>query len=411
MCERRGREVCTVKIRIRIQMARKECYLYVQTIPLLLRLNLSDLFESGSSAEFEVAHNYRTSDGRVPIGMACIVVGSKIYMVGGEKAQKGSTLYEPDEENWLNSDVYFFDHTKPESEDRLVPVRDGDSAVVGRLNGPKTLPMGFTLEGKFYVLSTRPFLGSLPELIPPVFEVFDPTLPIPSWKILPYQPKSAVMDYFAWGHKVLTFPGLLIFNAKDEKWENGAAISKQFTYGRTPFPMGATVEFKGVVFAVSMYVNCLVAYVLDASGILNAHWVLDELSEVFEGRPIHIPCQGFLTDLGGGRMCFLFSWEDDGRNWNIRVQVFQVSITTVGDRPGRPVVHREIMRSFDLRSWNHYNVMMIESVFLCDHSNESDIEADASSGSYSCVELKKRAGHAIEYVEGDSKKPKTTLPE
>ncbi|KAJ8636048.1 hypothetical protein MRB53_010315 [Persea americana] len=46
------------------------------------------------------------------------------------------------------------------------------------------------------------------------------------------------------------------------------------------FLIGAAVEFKGIVFALLMDMNALVACDLDASGILNAHWVLDELSEL-----------------------------------------------------------------------------------------------------------------------------------
>ena len=128
------------------------------------------------------------------------------------------------------------------------------------------------------------------------------------------------------------------------------------------FLIGAAVEFKGIVFAVSMDMNALVACDLDASGALNAHWVLDELSKVFKGPPIHEPWQGFLTHIGGGRMCLLFSGDDKGGNWIIHVQVFQVSITTVGDRPDRPEVNREIMRTFDLRSWN--DTSLIESIFM-----------------------------------------------
>ncbi|KAJ8623463.1 hypothetical protein MRB53_031992 [Persea americana] len=373
-------------------MARKECYLYVQTIPMLLRLNLSDLCESGSSAEFEIAHNYSTSDDRVPIGMACLVVGSKIYMVGGEKSRDGRmVLFYPEEENWFNTtDVYVFDHTKSESEDRLVPVRDGDGAALGRLNGPKSRPIVVTLEGKFYVLSTRPFLGSLSEDTTPVFEVFDPTLPTPSWKVLPRQPNFPVLDYFAWGHKLLTMlaptrPGFFIFDTEEEKWAEDWDFIEQFTDKyrptSTPVPNGPAVEFKGVVFAVSMDINALVAYDLDASGMkLNAHWVLDELSEVFEGPPSLFLGRGFLTDLGGGRMCVLFSGDDKDNNLIVRVEVFRVDITTVGDRP---VVHREILRSFKLPSWNGYSPV-IDSVFMCDHSNQSNIEADANSGLYSC---------------------------
>ncbi|XXG84574.1 hypothetical protein AAC387_Pa10g2066 [Persea americana] len=230
-----------------------------------------------------------------------------------------------------------------------------------------------------------------------VNEVFDPTLPIPSWKVLPHEPNPDIpgRQYFAWGHKILTFPEVSIFDAKSEKWEGRPDFVYQFTdKARMHFPIGAAVEFKGIVFAVSMYMNALVACDLDASGTLNAHWVLDELSEVFKGPPIHEPWQGFLTHIGGGRMCLLFSGDDKGGNWIIRVQVFQVSITTVGDRPDRPEVNREIMRTFDLRSWN--GTSLIESIFMCDHSNKSDIEADASSGSYSCEDLKKRAGHPID---------------
>ncbi|XXG82226.1 hypothetical protein AAC387_Pa10g0216 [Persea americana] len=213
-------------------MARKEWYLYVQSMQWLLRLNLSDLCgESGSSfrPDFEVAHDY--SDGKVPIGMGCMVVGSKIYMVGGENTKEGSMLLERDEKNWLNSDnVCAFDPTK--SEDRLVLVRDG---AVPSLNAPKTCPLVVTLEGKFYLLSTRPLLGRLTGTVA-VFEGFDPTLPVPSWKILPDYPTYKLLDdpaytptyppsaddYFAWGHKFVSAPpDYFIFYAKDEEWTNG----------------------------------------------------------------------------------------------------------------------------------------------------------------------------------------------
>ncbi|XXG82267.1 hypothetical protein AAC387_Pa10g0252 [Persea americana] len=362
-------------------------------------------------------------------------------------------LLERDEKNWLNSDnVCGFDPTK--SEDRLVLVRDG---AVPSLNAPKTCPLVVTLEGKFYLLSTRPLLGRLtgtvavfegfdptlpipswkilpdyptykllddPAYTPtyppvlsthrPIFEGFDPTLPIPSWKILPDYPPytetlpTSAYDYFAWGHKLVSAPpGYFIFDAKDEEWTNGHWLLRKFGAKSAPYPHGVAVEFKGILFAVSNDINAVVAYDLDTGGHLNAHWVLDELSEVFQGPPLLLPSQGaFLTDLGGGRMWLLFNGLE-GIRWTIRVEVFQVSITTVGDRP---VVHRGSLHSYDLGSWEDYDTW-IYSVFVCDHSNKSDIEADASSGSYSCEDLKKRAEHAVEYVKGDSKKQKTTLPE
>eukprot|EP00268_Persea_americana_P013413 TRINITY_DN15890_c1_g1_i2.p1 TRINITY_DN15890_c1_g1~~TRINITY_DN15890_c1_g1_i2.p1 ORF type:complete len:350 (+),score=41.62 TRINITY_DN15890_c1_g1_i2:257-1306(+) len=349
--------------------------------------------------------------------MGCMVVGSKIYMVGGENNKEGSMLLERDEKNWLNSDnVYAFDPTR--SEDRLVLVRDG---AVPSLNAPKTCPLVVTLEGKFYLLSTSPFLGCLTGTFDPlnrthrpIFEGFDPTLPIPSWKILPDYPPytetlpTSAYDYFAWGHKLVSAPpDYFIFYAKDEEWTNGHWLLRKFGAKSAPYPHGVAVEFKGILFAVSNDINSVVAYDLDAGGHLNAHWVLDELSEVFQGPPLLLPSQGaFLTDLGGGRMCLLFNGLE-GIRWTIRVEVFQVSITTVGDRP---VVHRGSLHSYDLGSREDYDTW-IYSVFVCDHSNKSDIEADASSGSYSCEDLKKRAEHAVEYVKGDSKKQKTTLPE
>ncbi|XXG82222.1 hypothetical protein AAC387_Pa10g0214 [Persea americana] len=371
-------------------MARKEWYLYVQSMHLLLRLNLSDLCgESGSSSrpDFEVAHDY--SDGRVPIGMGCMVVGYKIYMVGGENTKEGSMLLERDGKNWLNSDnVYGFDPTK--SEDRLVLVRDG---AVPSLNAPKTCPLVVTLEGKFYLLSTKPCLGCLTGTVDPldrtiehrpIFEGFDPTLPIPSWKILPdYLPYTTTYptsadDYFAWGRNFVSAPpDYFIFYAKDEEWTNGHWLLRQFADKSAPYPHGVAVEFKGILLAVSNDINAVVAYDLDAGGHLNAHWVLDELSEVVQGPPSLYPSQGFLNHLGGGSMCVLFSGLE-GIRWTKRVEVFQVSITTVG---GRPVVHRGTLHSYDVGSWIDYDPL-IYSVFVCDHSNKSDIEADASSGSY-----------------------------
>ncbi|XXG82225.1 hypothetical protein AAC387_Pa10g0215 [Persea americana] len=121
-------------------------------------------------------------------------------------------------------------------------------------------------------------------------------------------------------------------------------------------------------------------------------------------RAFYLPCP--MTSM----LSLLMIWTPVGMKgirWTIRVEVFQVSITTVGDRP---VVHRGTLHSYHLGSWHDLNPL-IYSVFVCDHSNKSDIEADASSGSYSCEELKKRAENAVEYVKGDSKKQKTTLPE
>ncbi|RWR93227.1 hypothetical protein CKAN_02246700 [Cinnamomum micranthum f. kanehirae] len=353
--------------------------------------------------------------------MGCMVVGSKIYMVGGENTKEGSMLLDRDEINWLNSDnVYAFDPTK--SEDRLVLVRDG---AVPSLNAPKTCPLVVTLEGKFYLLSRKPCLGCLTGNFDhqnrniahrPIFEGFDPTLPIPSWKILPDYPPytktyptsgpypTSASDYFAWGHKLVSAPpDYFIFDAKDVEWKNGHWLLRQFADKSAPYPHGVAVEFKGILFAVSNDIKAVVAYDLDAGGHLNAHWVLDELSEVFQGPPLLYPSQSFLTDLGGGRMCLLFNGLE-GDRWTIRVEVFQVSITTVGDRP---VVRRGSLHSFYLGSWIDYNPEIF-SVFVCDHSNKSDIEADASSGLYSCEDLKKRAEHAVEYVKGDSKKQKTT---
>ncbi|XXG84580.1 hypothetical protein AAC387_Pa10g2071 [Persea americana] len=169
-------------------------------------------------------------------------------------------------------------------------------------------------------------------------------------------PTVPVLDYFAWGHKLLTIPtrtrpGFFIYDAKEKKWAEDWDFIEQFTDTYTPVPNGAGVEFKGIVFALSIDMNALVAYDLDAGGHLSVHWVLDELSEVFEGPPSLYLGQGFLTDLGGGRMCVLFSGMDDDRNWIVCVEVFRVDITTVGDRSNRPVVHREFLRSFKLQSW------------------------------------------------------------
>ncbi|KAJ8621632.1 hypothetical protein MRB53_030161 [Persea americana] len=309
-------------------MARKERYLYVQSMQWLLRLNLSDLCgESGSSSrpDFEVAHDY--SDGKVPIGMGCMVVGSKIYMVGGENTKEGSMLLERDEKNWLNSDnVYAFDPTK--SEDRLVLVRDG---AVPSLNAPKTCPL----------------VG------------FDPTLPIPSWKILPDYPTYKLLDdpaytptypptaddYFAWGHKFVSAPpDYFIFDAKDEEWTNGHWLLRQFADKSAPYPHGVAVEFEGILFAVSNDINAVVAYGLDAVG-------------------------------------------------------------------ERPVVHRGTLHSYHLGSWHDLNPL-IYSVFVCDHSNKSDIEADASSGSYSVQEVAKE--HMInvppQYLRPDQNPPVMEAP-
>ncbi|RWR93231.1 hypothetical protein CKAN_02247100 [Cinnamomum micranthum f. kanehirae] len=307
-------------------------------------------------------------------------------------------LLERDEKKWLNSDnVYAFDPTK--SEDRLVLVRDG---AVPSLNAPKTCPLvNRNIDHR------------------PIFEGFDPTLPIPSWKILPDYPPytktyptsgpytTSASDYFAWGHKLVSAPpDYFIFDAKDVEWKNGHWLLRQFADKSAPYPHGVAVEFKGILFAVSNDIKAVVAYDLDAGGHLNAHWVLDELSEVFQGPPLLYPSQSFLTDLGGGRMCLLFNGLE-GDRWTIRVEVFQVSITTVGDRP---VVRRGSLHSFYLGSWIDYDPEIF-SVFVCDHSSKSDIEADASSGSYSCEDLKKRAEHVVEYVKVDSKKQKATLPE
>ena len=205
-----------------------------------------------------------------------MVVGSKIYMVGGENTKEGSMLLERDEKNWLNSDnVYAFDPTK--SEDRLVLVRDG---AVPSLNAPKTCPLVVTLEGKFYLLSTRPLLGRLTGTVA-VFQGFDPTLPIPSWKILPDYPTYKLLDdpaytptypptaddYFAWGHKFVSAPpDYFIFDAKDEEWTNGHWLLRQFADKSAPYPHGVAVEFEGILFAVSNDINAVVAYGLDAGG-------------------------------------------------------------------------------------------------------------------------------------------------
>ncbi|KAL7217845.1 hypothetical protein ACSBR2_011137 [Camellia fascicularis] len=357
---------------------KKDLYMYVQSPEVLWRLNVTKLCEGG--ADLELVCDFRnctSTSGGSSTGMGCMVVDSKLYMVGGANV----VIDENDgscKENFC-LDAFAFDPiTDPKKEGLLVPVRD-----IPRLSGYKPRPIMVTLEGKIYLLSRHSYYSFLFELglEVPHFEVFDPN-PVDGgdrkWEILP-NPLSfsksggdTILDYFAWGHRlgIYTQAGFCMFDASKNKWEDGTEFSSQFCVlddlSFVPWPSGVGAEFEGFCIAMSANGDALIAYDFeDANGFLKSHWVLSELSIMFNPRLKF--CVGFVTHLGDSRMCFLYGGEEEklfpGGRFIIRVAVFWVFKTIgVGGKPFLSI-QIEHLQGYDLKNWNCAD-RVIESVIM-----------------------------------------------
>ncbi|THG01485.1 hypothetical protein TEA_010315 [Camellia sinensis var. sinensis] len=357
---------------------KKDLYMYVESPEVLWRLNVTKLCKGG--ADLELVCDFRncsSTTGGSPTGMGCMVVDSKLYMVGGANV----VIDENDgscKENFCLDAFAFDPTTDPKKEGLLVPVRD-----IPRLSGYKPRPIMVTLEGKIYLLSRHSYYSYLFELglEAPHFEVFDPN---PGdggdrkWEILP-NPLSfsksggdTILDYFAWGHRlgIYTQAGFCMFDASKNKWEDGTEFSSQFCVlddlSFVPCPSGVGAEFEGFCIAMSANGDALIAYDFeDANGFLKSHWVLSELSILFNPRLEF--CVGFVTHLGDGRMCFLYGGEEEklfpGGRFIIRVAVFRVFKTVgVGGKPFLSV-QIEHLQAYDLKNWNCAD-RVIESVIM-----------------------------------------------
>ncbi|CAL5401241.1 unnamed protein product [Camellia sinensis] len=138
-------------------------YLYVQMNEQVWRVTiLGD--ESQPRPEFELVCD--NSNGELPIGMGCISVNSKLYMVGGQKEQK---ITEDDDDS--PSEVDYVPNLKSFvlNLDAIRICEDLPS-----LHGQKFNPLVVCVNDKFYVLARRPIYNYDKALEQPVFEVLDP---------------------------------------------------------------------------------------------------------------------------------------------------------------------------------------------------------------------------------------------
>ncbi|CAL5394605.1 unnamed protein product [Camellia sinensis] len=161
-----------------------------------------------------------------------------------------------------------------------------------------------------------------------------------------------------------------MFGASKNKWEDGTEFSSQFcvlddlSFVLRPSDVG--VEFEGFCIAMSRNGDQLTAYDFeDANGFLKSHWVLSELSIMF--NPWLEFYVGFVAHLGDGRMCFLYGGEEEklfpGGRFIIRVAVFRVFETVgVGGKPFLSV-QIEHLQAYELQNWNCAD-RIIESVIM-----------------------------------------------
>ncbi|KAL7258665.1 hypothetical protein ACSBR1_004726 [Camellia fascicularis] len=364
-------------------------YLYVQMDEQVRRVNVSKLGdESQPRPEFELVSD--NSNGELPIGMGCISVDSKLYMVGGQKEQH---ITEDDDDD-SSSEVDYVPNLKS-----FVLNLDAHPSIsicedLPSMNGPKFNPLVVSVNDKFYVLARRPIYNYDKALEQPVFEVFDPAaVNGGSWKELPRPPWTDpaqfklggdyIYHHFVWGHKIVfcTRAGFYIFDTDMKKWD--------FTDEKlSPFPIisCASAEFDGFLIAMPWDHQQLVAYRLDSDSdaIAKPCRVLDELRPVFNPPFARREFQGFLTHLGDGdgdggrRMCLLYAGMDYYRRWCARVANFRVSIKC-SDAGGDwlPYAYLETLQHYDFEKFDN-PVRWIDSAFvMVDYLNNHDVEANA----------------------------------
>ncbi|KAL7238596.1 hypothetical protein ACSBR2_004650 [Camellia fascicularis] len=377
-----------------------DVYLYVQMDEQVWRVNVSKLGdESQPRPEFELVSD--NSNGELPIGMGCISVDSKLYMVGGQKEQH---ITEDDDDD-SSSEVDYVPNLKS-----FVLNLDAHPSIricedLPSMNGPKFNPLVVSVNDKFYVLARRPIYNYDKALEQPVFEVFDPAaVNGGSWKELrrppwtdPAQFKLGgdyIYHHFVWGHKIVfcTRAGFYIFDTDMKKWD--------FTDEKlSPFPIisCASAEFDGFLIAMPWDRQQLVAYRLDSDSdsdaIAKPCRVLDELHPVFNPPFARREFQGFLTHLGDGdgdgdggrRMCLLYAGMDYYRRWCARVANFRVSIKCSDAGDWLPYAYLETLQHYDFEKFDN-PVRWIDSAFvMCDYLNEPYDETNASlTDTYLC---------------------------
>ncbi|CAL5340255.1 unnamed protein product [Camellia sinensis] len=355
---------------------RHDVYLYVQMDEQVWRVNVSKLGdESQPRPEFELVSD--NSNGELPIGMGCISVNSKLYMVGGQKEQQITKDDDDEDDDDSSSEVDYVPNLKS-----FVLNLDAHPSIricqdLPSMNGPKFNPLVVSVNDKFYVLARRPICDYGKALDQPVFEVFDPAaVNGGSWKELPRPPWTDpaqfklggdyIYHHFVWGHKIVfcTRAGFYVFDTDMKKWD--------FTDEKlSPFPIisCASAEFDGFLIAMPWDRQQLVAYQLDSDSDATAKpcQVLDELRPVFNPPFGRHEFQGFLTHLGdvdgGHRMCLLYAGYDYYSRWCARVANFRVSISCndAGDR--FPYAYLETLQHYDFEKFDN-PARWIDSAFV-----------------------------------------------
>ncbi|KAK9941121.1 hypothetical protein M0R45_017748 [Rubus argutus] len=144
---------------------KRDWFLYLNMGKRLGRVNITEFCERSSpNPQFEVVHSFPEEGHPSPIPrrMRHVTVGSKSYMVGGERVDgnlycdaNGRCFPSP------NLDIFAFDPTH--NNGPLITMCNGD---IPRLIDPKTktIPIVTSIEEKIYVLAKIPYLGEAEEL-------------------------------------------------------------------------------------------------------------------------------------------------------------------------------------------------------------------------------------------------------
>lgn len=355
---------------------KRDWFLYLNMNKRLCRVNITEFCERSSpKPKFEVVHSFPEEGHPSPIPrrMRHVTVGSKSYMVGGERLDgslhcdaNGRCFPSP------NLDIFSFDPTHTNGP--LITICNGD---IPRLIDPKTktIPIVTTIEEKIYVLAKRPYLGEAEELDDdqaPKFKVFDPLHR--SWKHLPDPPcydKSLhdtelfVYNHFAWGHKLIisTKSGSYIFDTHQEKWEDT-------THQLPNEGFKAAVEVGRFLIGMPYNGKDLVAYQLDSNGVFKPYKVLHELQGIF--RTCLLVCDYSMGKCDADRIWLVYSGKDGLDLWKTWVVVLRV-LTSI-DNVGNSVLSVAIEAEECLHS--NWCRLQISSAFsLCHHLKKNlDIE-------------------------------------
>lgn len=408
----------------------RDQYWYVWMENQLCCLNITQLGK-GSCSRPEFQTMFDNSDGvlDLPIKMGCISVGSKLYMIGGEREKWITPDDDDDDDDYKlaiteidflpNLDVYALDFDRRGCASIRVCKNGGDDDIP-RMLVPKFSPLVINLDEKIYVLARRPSCKYDKPLELPVFEVFDPLLE--SWRALPHPPwtdpaqfkigSDYMHHHFVWAHKIVccTIAGFYIFDTRMEKWE---FIEKRLS----PIPMisCAAAEFNGFLVAMPWDLQQLSIYQLDSDGIPKSYRVLHELYSVFNPPFVRYHFQGFLThlgdDVGGGhKMSLLYAGVDHCNTWYARVAIFRVILSCNDAGDLYPHAYLETVEVYDLEKFDGLSCWIDSAFVTYDYSNKHDVEADATFMDENLFGLDsdKKNKRAVKYMEGDvvCKKPK-----